>query len=94
MSVYVVTWNINKERANYSAARQAFVDHLNRHENLQDSGLETVRWISSSWTARQISDDLQTKLDKNDRLYVSKIVGADQYGWLSQSTWDWINARL
>lgn len=30
MAVYVVTWNLNKERSNYDAARRQFIQHLER----------------------------------------------------------------
>ncbi len=36
MAVYVVTWNLNKERSNYDAARRQFIQHLERHPNVQD----------------------------------------------------------
>lgn len=94
MSVYVVTWNLNKEKPNYSRAREAFVAQVNTFENVADSGLETVRFLSTSWSAHQISDDLRTKLDSNDRLFVSKLSSSTHQGWLDKATWDWINARM
>lgn len=94
MAVYVVTWNLNQERSNYAQARQVFVQHLERFENVKDSGLETVRWISTSSTASQIDADLRQKLDNNDRLFVSKLNSGEHQGWLNKATWEWINARL
>ncbi|HDS1832072.1 TPA: hypothetical protein QEM92_002720 [Stenotrophomonas maltophilia] len=94
MAVYVVTWNLNKERSNYDAARRQFIQHLERYHNTQDDGLESVRWVQSSGTAEQLSDDLRQKLDGNDRLFVSKLT-ADQYaGWLNMPIWDWVRSRL
>lgn len=94
MSVYVITWNLNKERQNYDTARRAFIQHLERYDNTKDSGLESVRWISTSSTAEQVQNDLQTKLDGNDRLFVSKLTSGNHQGWLSKQVWEWINARL
>ncbi len=94
MSVYVVTWNLNQERSNYGNARQAFIQQIERYDNVKDSGLETVRWISTSSTASQVDTDLRRNLDQNDRLFVSKLNPNENHGWLSQKTWDWINARL
>lgn len=94
MSVYVITWNLNKERQNYDTARRAFIQHLERYDNTKDSGLESVRWISTSSTAEQVQNDLQTKLDANDRLFVSKLTSGNHQGWLSKQVWEWINARL
>lgn len=93
MTVFVVTWNLNREN-NYAASRAEFIKHLERYPNVADPGLESVRWIDSSSDAPTISDDLRTKMDKNDCLFVSRISSGGHQGWLSQSTWDWINARL
>lgn len=51
MSVFVVTWNLNKERGNYASARAEFLKHLERYPNIGEPGLESVRWIQSSATA-------------------------------------------
>lgn len=94
MAVYMVTWNLNKERGNYAQARQAFIQHLDRYQSISDPGLESVRWVNSAATANQVSDDLRLKLDNNDRIFVTR-VNADQHqGWLHKDIWDWINARL
>ena len=94
MAVYVVTWNLNKERSNYDQARREFVSHLERYEYIKDSGLESVRWISTTSSAADLSTDLRTKMDNNDRLFVSRLSKGGQAGWLSKDVWDWINARL
>ncbi|EUB72773.1 MULTISPECIES: hypothetical protein [unclassified Pseudomonas] len=94
MAVFMVTWNLNKERGNYAQARQAFIQHLDRYQNVSDPGLESVRWLNSAATATQVSDDLRLKLDVNDRIFVTKINEGEHQGWLSKSVWEWINARL
>jgi len=94
MAVYLVTWDLNKEKPNYAEARRQFIAHLERYENTKDSGLDSVRFVSTTLTADQVSTDLRTKLDKNDRIFVTKLVSGNHQGWLSQSVWDWINARL
>lgn len=94
MAVYVVTWNLNKERSNYSAARDEFIRHLERLDNKKDAGLESVRWISSTSSADDISKYLQQKLDANDRLFVSKLNRNEFAGWLKQDVWDWIFERI
>lgn len=94
MAVYMVTWNLNKERGNYAQARQAFIQHLDRYQNVSDPGLESVRWVNSSATAFQVSDDLRLKLDLNDRIFVTKVNTGEHQGWLNNDVWEWINARL
>ncbi|GID06847.1 hypothetical protein [Pseudomonas sp. 008] len=94
MPVYMVTWNLNKERANYQHARDSFIQYLDRYQNVQDPGLESVRWVSYNGTAAQVCTDLRTKVDANDRLFVTQVFAGSHQGWLSKSVWDWINARL
>lgn len=94
MAVYVVTWNLNRERSNYDAARRQFIQHLERYPNAQDGGLESVRWVQSSGTARQLSDDLRQMLDGNDRLFVSKLNDGQYSGWLNETVWEWVRSRL
>ena len=92
MAVYVVTWNLNRERANYDAARKAFVDHLDRYENIADR-LDSTRWVKTDLTAHQLSKDLQSKMDSNDRLFVCKVNATQRAGWLSKKVWEWLQAR-
>jgi hypothetical protein len=94
MAVYVITWNLNKERSGYDAARRAFLQHLERYDNKKDSGLESVRWISTTRSVNEIEADLRTKLDANDRIFVSQVSHGNHQGWLDKHVWDWINARL
>lgn len=94
MSVFVVTWNINKEKSNYANARSEFIKHLDRYANVGEGGLETVRWVQSTSTSQQISDDLRTKLDDNDRIFVSKLAADTHAGWLNKTTWDWITPKV
>ncbi|AZC51338.1 MULTISPECIES: hypothetical protein [Pseudomonas] len=94
MSVFLVTWNLNKERSNYDQARQAFIQHLERYQNVKDPGLESVRWISSNATAAQIDEDLRLKLDSNDRIFITKLNNREYQGWLNKDVWTWIDTRL
>lgn len=94
MAVYVVTWNLNREGANYSARRTAFLNHLARYPNVADPALETVRWVSSAGTASALSLDLRHQLDANDSIFVSRLVDGSYDGFLSQPTWDWVRSRL
>jgi hypothetical protein len=94
MAVYVVTWDLNREKPNYPAARVAFIAHLDRYQSIRDPGLDSVRFVSTDWSADQVSADLETKLDSNDRLVVTKLVPSTHQGRLLPTVWDWINARI
>lgn len=94
MAVYLVTWDLNKERHNYEAARRLLIDRLDEYENIKDPGLDSVRFISTTWTADQVSNDLRSKLDTDDRIIVVQLINGNHQGWLSQNVWNWISDRL
>lgn len=94
MSVYLVTWDLNKEKPNYGQARQNLISYLERYEHIKDPGLDSVWFISTTWSADQVDADVRTKLDDNDRLVVTQLVSGQHNGWLSKGIWTWINARL
>lgn len=94
MSVFLVTWDLNRENANYAQARATFVKHLEAYENTRDQGLDSVRFISTSSNANQVDAYLRQKLDANDRLVVTRLVSGDHQGWLNPTVWEWVNRRL
>ena len=94
MSVYLVTWDLNKEKPNYANARAQFLARLNQYDHIKDSGLDSVSFVSTDWTANEVSDDLRRNLDDNDRIVVTKLVSGNHQGWLAEEAWDWISARL
>ena len=94
MAVYVVTWNLNKERSNYAQARRAFLEMLEKYPGVADPGLESVRFISADQSADHVSAFLRQRPDDDDRLLASRMNKGENQGWLSKSVWDWINARL
>lgn len=94
MSVYLVTWDLNKEKSNYADARARFLSNLKEYDRIKDSDLDSVYFISTDSTADQVSKNLQFGIDDNDRLIVIKFSTGNHQGWLSQEIWDWINNRL
>lgn len=94
MSVFIVTWNLNRERSNYDQARKNFLKQLDTYENIADPGLESVRFVSCNQSADQVNSTLQKQMDSNDRLFVSKLRSGEHQGWLAKDVWDWINKRL
>ncbi|MFK4538029.1 hypothetical protein ABIA00_006212 [Bradyrhizobium ottawaense] len=94
MAVFLVTWDLNKQKSNYNQARQTLIDHLSRYNHIKDPGLDSVWFIQSSGTADAVSADVRSKMDDNDRVIVTKLVDGQQQGWLDKDVWTWINARL
>lgn len=94
MPVYMVTWDLNREKPNYAQARAAFVAHLQTFEHVKDQGLDSVWFVSTTSSANQVDEHLRQRLDENDRLIVVQLQRGNHQGWLSRAVWDWINARL
>jgi hypothetical protein len=94
MSVYLVTWDLNKQKANYNQARQNLISHLSRYEHTKDPGLDSVWFISSASSAETLSAEILKHTDDNDRLIVTKLSSGTHQGILLKSVWDWINARI
>lgn len=94
MAVYVVTWDLNKEKPNYNQARIAFVSQLDKLDTKKDPGLDSVRFISSSSSATAIRDYLKQKLDDDDRVFVSRLRQGEYQGWLNKDIWPWIRDRV
>jgi hypothetical protein len=84
---------LNKQRANYDQARQALISQLQRYPHIKDPGLDSVWFLQHDGTPDALSNDIQTKLDRNDRMIVIKLVTRQHQGWLGKNVWDWINAR-
>jgi hypothetical protein len=94
MAVYLVTWDLNKEKPNYAQARQNLIAHLERYQHIKDQGLDSVRFVETDNSAQQLATDVRTKMDENDKLVVTRLVSGQYYGWLATSVWDWISPRL
>ncbi|WFU82143.1 hypothetical protein QA645_05170 [Bradyrhizobium sp. CIAT3101] len=94
MAVYLVTWDLNKHKANYTQARQNLIDHISRYSHIKDVDLDSVWFIQAASTAEALDADIRRHIDKNDRLIVTRLVSGQHEGWLSKEVWDWINPRI
>ena len=63
-------------------------------DNTRDSGLDSVRFVSTTSTADQVPADLRKKMDDSDQLIVTTLVSGNHQGWLDQAIRNWINAGL
>lgn len=89
--VYLVTWELNREKPNYSAARDAFITHLEKLKNKKDVSLDTVRFIATTYSALELKNYLRQKMDDDDRIVVVRMY--EYSGWLSKDVWEWIDAQ-
>lgn len=73
MAVFIVSYDLRQPGRDY----QPLYDRLAEWKAI--SGLESVWFINWDTTAETIRDDLLTKMDKNDGLFVGKLSG--QTAW-------------
>lgn len=94
MNVHLVVWVMNEGKPDYDAAWAAFVAHLDQYESVGDPELDSVRFVSTPLSAGQVTADLQTKLDGNDKLIVAQVMEGTYCGWLAKEVWAWTEARV
>lgn len=94
MGVYLVTWKLNKEKANYDAALAGLIARLEEYEYIHDEEFERVYFVSTPLSAGQINADLHTGLEPDDKIIVAQVMEGTYCGWLPQVMWDWIEERL
>lgn len=88
--VYLVTYDLNAPGKNYDNLWAA----LRRYDYVRDPGLDSVWFLSTTQTAGQISDVLRIHIDVNDCFFVTQLHRGTHQGWIKESVWTWINARL
>lgn len=88
--VYLVTYDLNRPGNNYPNLYAA----IDKYSHLEDSELDSVRFIDSPLTASQIYNDLLQHIDKNDRLLVTAMRAGTYAGWLNRDLVGWLGAHV
>ena len=88
MSVYCVSYDLNKAGQNYNA----LYDELKKSPGWCHP-LDSTWLISTRESAQQLSDRLRKHLDNNDTLLVIGVT-KEYSGWLPQATWDWMRQHI
>lgn len=94
MPVYLVTWDINREKPNYNDARNKLIARMQTLTHKKDPGLDSVWFVQSNEGATTLRDYIRVAMDDNDRIVVSRMNPGQHDGWLNKDVWEWINARL
>lgn len=96
MSVYLVTWDLNKEGEAYRSASSALHSALdNLKDTKKESGLDSVRFVSTVWNSKQILNYLHPEfIDDNDTLFIVKIHSGEYSSYITSTVGDWIKERL
>jgi hypothetical protein len=89
MSVYLISYDLNKSDKNYDGVYTA----------IKESSINGSTWwhyLDSTWiiksnlTVNQVSSQIQTQIDANDSFIVIEVINNKQ-GWLSKEAWDYLN---
>jgi hypothetical protein len=88
--LYMLTYDLNKADKDYAGLYQAIRNLGDCH---RESGLDSVWFVDTGYSAQDISTILRARMDANDCLFVSRIRSGENAGWLSNATWNWIKAR-
>lgn len=84
MPVCLVTWDLNREKPNYAQARAKLIAQLEQFQCTRNPGLDSVWFVSTTWSAQQPSDFIRQAFDNNDRLIVTQLQQGMHQGWLSR----------
>ena len=88
--VYLITYDLNKIGKDYNSLYTA----LRQYDYIRDKGLDSVWFVSTTWTAVQIYEHLRSHFDINDRIIITQMTLGTHQGWIHKDVWTWINTRL
>lgn len=95
MAVYIITWNLNREVSNYAAVSSELNERLNKLTTIKHPALESVRFVSTTKTARELYEYLEPDiLDTDDKMVIVNLRRGEYWGKLSREVWDWISDKL
>ncbi len=94
MGVYLVTFKLKEERADYEAVLAAFVERLEAYQYIHDEDFGSVYFVATPRSAGQVSADLHQGLDPDDKIIVAQMMEETYCGWLPKVMWAWVEERL
>lgn len=88
MSVYCVSYDLNKAGQNYSALYKELESSASWWHHLDSTWL-----IYTAESAKMLANRLRSHLDDNDLLLVIEVT-SEYSGWLPQKAWDWMKEYI
>lgn len=86
MSLLLITYDLKVPGRDYKVLYDAIKSAPGWWHYLEST------WIISTTESLQVwVDRLNGLIDKNDRILVVNITGAERNGWLQQDAWQWLN---
>lgn len=87
MAVYGLSYDLNKEGANYNKAKEKLEERLKAYTRIKP--MRSYWLLSSNKTTSQIYEHIKDCFDSNDNFIISKIT-ADCYGQLRENSCEFI----
>lgn len=94
MSVYLVTWDLNKEGPAYRTASERLHDRLDTLATIKHPGLRTVRFVDTTRSAKELYEYLENFVDADDKIVINKLSLNSYWGTVSKEVWEWVALRL
>lgn len=88
MTVYCVSYDLNKSGQNYNALYEELKKSPGYWHHLDSTWL-----ISTSESANTLSERLRKHLDNNDNILVIRVT-RPYAGWLPEDAWEWIDQHI
>lgn len=87
--VLMITYDLNKVK-DYQKLYRA-IGALG--ETKRDTNLDSVWFVSTSYTPVQASEHIRSATDGDDTHFICKIRSGERAGWMNKDVWDWINSH-
>ena len=84
--VLMITYDLNKVK-DYQKLYRA-IEALG--ETKRDKNLDSIWFVSTSYTPIQASEHLRNSTDGDDTHFVCKIKPGERAGWMGKDVWEWI----
>lgn len=86
--IFQISYDLKSTTADYSVV----------YEKIRSFGealpiLKSTWLVSTNKTAGEMTDELQSVIQKGDRFFISEVAIGKYNGWHSSTTWDWIKQK-
>ncbi|MFZ5553160.1 MAG: hypothetical protein ACOZCO_08605 [Bacteroidota bacterium] len=88
MSVYLITYDLNKIGKNYEGLLKAIEDYPAWWHYMKNCWL-----ISTNQTYNEVFNKLKPHMDDGDNLLIIEVT-KNYIGWLDQKAWDWMKDMI
>ena len=88
MKIYLISYDLRKPGQNYTP----LYDAIKAYGDWQHP-MESLWAVYTGMNANSISENLRSKMDENDSLFVVAMDCSDYQGWMSKNFWEWVNKR-